>query len=156
MIGRFISWQTLLDLGWLIFLLIVFKYFLHHRKETLKAKDWIKAKGRITHCEWSSHGHSLWPKIEYIYQVGDIDYTGQSFFLDTAHVSRHSKHARQMAFETVMSFKKNEDVVVYYDPNQPKHAVLDTYMPQKINVTIGIVSVLIVLHLTLVIFRIMT
>ena len=144
--AHLLSWQNLLDLGWLLFLLLVFWHFWRARQLTLQTKFWVKTRGRVTHCEWTICGHSIWPKINYSYQVGERDYTGEYFFLDTAHNDPNSKYARLIAYKAANAYKQNEDIDVYYDPDRPEQAVLDTTIPRKINLILGFIAVLIVLH----------
>ena len=86
MTTELMSWRSLLDLGWLLFLLLVLYYFWCARRVTLQTRTWSKTHGRVTQCAWVTYDHSLWPKIEYIYQVGDRDFTGEHFFIDTVHI----------------------------------------------------------------------
>ncbi|MBI2785045.1 MAG: hypothetical protein HYX60_01530, partial [Legionella longbeachae] len=74
-------WQWMLDFGWLLILLIIFKHFLQNRQTLKQAQSWLKAKGHITECEWIEIGHNVWPKIEYTYQVYDKEMTGEYLFL---------------------------------------------------------------------------
>lgn len=140
-------WQRVLDFGWLLFLLLVLRYFWRARQRMLQTTCWVKTRGRITRCEWSVSGHSVWPKIEYIYQVAERDYTGEYWFLDAVHNDTHSKYARLLAYKVVNAYKNNEDIDVYYNPDQPEQAVLDTIVPRKIKWVLWLVTVLIVAHI---------
>ncbi len=149
MITQLMSWQNLQDLGWLLFLLLVFGYFWRARHVTLQTRGWIKTRGRITRCEWVIQGHSIWPKLEYIYQVDDRDVTGKYLFLDMVHNEPYSQHARHLAYRVAKAFKDNQDVDVYYNPNQPEQAVLDTTIPRKLNVILAFIASLIVVHVVI-------
>ena len=140
------SWQNLFDLGWLLFLLLMFWYFWRVRQFTLQTRYWVKTRGRVTRCEWTTSGHRVWPKIEYIYQVGERDYTGEYLFFDTEHNDPNSAYSRLVAYKVVNAYTKNEDVDVYYNPDRPEQAVLDTTIPRKINVALGFIAALVVLH----------
>lgn len=154
MIAQAVYSQNLLDLAWLLFLLLMFWYFWRGRQLTLKTKSWIKTRGRITRCEWLISGHSMWPKIEYIYQVGETDHTGNYLFLDTVHNEPNSEYARHLAYKVAIAFKENTDIDVYFDPEKPEHAVLDTTVPRKLNLILLFIATLIVLHLAIVVLRV--
>ena len=94
------------------------------------------------------------PKIEYVYQIGDSDFIGEYLFLDTAHNNPHSKYARKIAFRVANAYKKNEDIEVFYNPNKPEEAVLDTTIPLKLNVILGFITGFIILHLVMIMLRI--
>ena len=145
--GEFIAWHNLLDFGWLVFLLLVFRHFWRARQVTLQTRCWVRTRGQITRCEWRISGHSMWPEIEYIYQVGERDYTGEYLFLDVTHNDPNSKYARLLAYKVANAFKNNEDIDVYYNPDDPDQAVLDTTVPRKINVILCFIAALIVMHL---------
>ena len=144
---QLIIWKNVLDIGWLLFLSLVFRYFWLRRQETVKAKHWVKARGRITQCEWLINDKHIWPKVEYSYQVGDRDFTCEHIFLDTTHNVPYSKPARLLAYKIVTAFQENADIDVYYNPEHPMQAVLDTTVPRKLNVILCIIAALIVLHL---------
>jgi len=153
MTKKLISLQTIHDMGWFFFLGLSFMYFWRARQITMQTKLWFKTRGRITHCEWTTYGHRVWPKIEYTYQVDDYDYTGELFFLDTVHTNLHSAYARSLAYRVVSAYKENEDIDVYYDPERPELAVLDTTIPWKLNLILGLITVLILIHISSVILR---
>lgn len=146
-------WRWVLDLGWLIILLILFRHFWRDRQALLKAQSWLKVKGHIAHCEWTQVGHSVWPKIEYIYQVYDKELVGEYLFLDTAHNTPHSKYARRMAYRAAVAFKENEEIDVYYNPNHPEQSALDVSIPKKLNLILVLIAFFIVLHLGLMVVR---
>ena len=153
MTTELMSWRSLLDLGWLLFLLLVLYYFWCARRVTLQTRTWSKTHGRVTQCAWVTYDHSLWPKIEYIYQVGDRDFTGEHFFIDTVHNDPSSVFARKLAYQVVSAYKKNEDIDVYFDPDNPENAVLDRTVPRKLNLILSFIVGLIVLHLVITISR---
>lgn len=149
MTAHVLSLKTLVDLGWLVFLLLVFRYFWRARRVTGQTKHWVKTRGRVTQCEWAVQGHSIWPKIEYIYQIDDNDVTGEYLFLDTVHNDPNSKYARNMAYKVANAYKNNEDIDVYYNPDKPEEAVLDTTIPRKLNLILVFTATLIILHLVI-------
>lgn len=148
-----VIWRWVLDLGWLLFLCILLKHFWQDRQELLKAKSWLKTKGRITLCEWTKIGHSVWPKIEYSYQVHDKDLIGEYLFLDTAHNNPNSKYSRHIAYKAATSFKENTEIDIYYNPNHPEQSALDVTVPIKLNIIIILIITLIVLHVGIIAWR---
>ena len=145
--------QIILDFGWLIFLIFMFRHFWLDRRNLVQAQSWLKAKGHITSCEWTEVGHSVWPKIEYTYQVMDKDLIGEYLFLDTAHNNPNSKYARQVAYKVAVAFKDNSQIDVYYNPNHPEQSALDITLPIKLNAILVILGVLLVLHVGIIVFR---
>ncbi len=156
MTAHWIPWHRLLDLGWLLFLLFVFRYFWRARQVTLQTKNWVKTQGRITKFEWITQGHRIWPKIEYVYQVDDSDFTGESLFLDTTHNDFNSAHARMIAYQVAIAYKNNEAIDVYYNPDKPEQAVLDRIVPRKLHMILSVIAALIVLHGVIVFFELIT
>ena len=154
MLAHWLSLKTLVDLGWLLFLFLVFRYFWRARKVTLQTKHWVKTRGRITQCEWTVHGHTMWPRVEYIYQIDDHDVTGQYLFLDTVHNDPNSKYARNIAYKVANAYKNNEDIDIYYNPDKPDEAVLDTTVPRKLNLILVFTVTLVIIHLVLLALRI--
>ncbi|KGP62931.1 hypothetical protein EP47_09885 [Legionella norrlandica] len=142
-----------LDLGWLCFLLILFRYFWRRRRDLREAQSWLKAKGHITRCEWIKVGHSVWPKIEYIYQVYDKDLTGEYLFLDTSLNTPNSKYSRNIAYQVAMAFKDNSEIDVYYNPNRPEQSALDVAIPKKLTFILVLIITLILLHVGIIVWR---
>ncbi|MFI4962399.1 MAG: DUF3592 domain-containing protein [Legionellales bacterium] len=149
------SLRWILDLGWLIFLLLMAGHFWKSRQDLARAQTWLKATGRITDCEWTQVGHSIWPKIEYSYQVYDKDLVGHYLFLDTAHNNPNSKYARSVAYKVAVAFKEHSDIDVYYNPNQPEQSALDITIPTKLQVILVILVALIVVHVSLIVLHYM-
>ena len=147
------SLRWILDFGWLFFLFILLRHFWRVRQLLVHASSWLKAKGRITRCEWTQVGHHIWPKIEYSYQVYEQDLTGEYLFLDTAHNNPSSNYSRRIAYNAAVAFTENKEIEVYYNPNQPEQSALDITIPYKLNFIIGLLSGLILLHLGVVIWR---
>jgi hypothetical protein len=145
--------KWILDLGWLFFLLILLSHFWHERRILLQTRSWLKAKGRITRCEWTKVGNSLWPKIEYSYQVYDKDLVGEYLFLDTAHNNPNSKYARSVAYKAAMAFKEDAEIDVYYNPNHPEQSALDITMPKKLNIILILICTFIILHVAVIASR---
>lgn len=151
----FNSWRWLLDLTWLVLLLVLLRHFWLNRKVLVQSKSWLKVKGHITHCEWTEVGHSVWPKIEYTYEVHDKELTGEYLFLDTSHNNPNSKYARLIAYKAAVAYKDNSEIDVYYNPNQPDQSALDVTIPLKLNVILALIGVLIVFHLGFIIFHLL-
>lgn len=148
-------WRWALDLGWLTLLLLLFRHFWQDRQALLKAQSWLMVKGHITACEWTTVGHSVWPKIEYSYQVYDNNLQGEYLFLDTAHNTPNSKYARQVAYKAAVAFKENAAIDVYYNPNHPEQSALDVTMPKKLNVILILIGSLIVVQVGLIAWRLL-
>lgn len=149
------AWRWLLDLGWLTVLVLLFRHFWQERKSLLKAHSWLKVKGHITHCEWTTIGHSAWPKIEYAYQINEQDLVGEHLFLDTAHNNPNSKYARQVAYKVAMAFKENEEIDIFYNPNHPEQSALDVTMPKKLDIILLLIGTLFCLHLGFMVLRLL-
>lgn len=149
------SWQGLLDLVWLIFLLSMLRHFWRDRQLLAQTKFWLITKGHITVFEWTREGHRLWPRVEYTYQVFDQDFQGEYLFLDTAHNNPNSKYARTVAYRAAIAYENDEEIDVFYNPNNPQQAVLDITMPRKLNIIIALLVMLIILHLVVVIERLL-
>lgn len=156
MAAQTLFWKILVDVIWLLFLLVIFVYFWRARQLTQQTKYWVKTRGRITRIEWAVEGRSVWPKIEYIFQIDDHDVTGEYLFLDMVHNDPYSKYARNIAYKVAYAYKNNEDIDVYYNPDKPEEAVLDTTIPRKLNLILGFVILLIFLHLVMMALRLLS
>lgn len=150
-----IIWRWILDLGWLCFLLILFRYFWKKRGDLIEAKSWLKTKGHITQCEWTIVGHSIWPKIEYVYQVYDKDLIGEYLFLDTSLNTPNSKYSRDIAYKVALAYRDNSEIDVYYNPNHPEQSALDVAIPKKLTLILTLISVLILLHVCIIVWRLL-
>lgn len=149
MVVKILSWQTMLDFGWLIFLLFVFRQCWISRQYTHQTQRWHKTMGHITKCEWKICQHVLWPTIEYVYQVGDKDFTNDHICRDTLHQSPTSAHMRRLAYQIANAFQHNQNLDVYYDPNHPEQSVLDTTIPRKLQMIVFVLGILIGVQVTL-------
>lgn len=149
-----IAWNKMLDMGWLIFLVLLFVYFLKARHQIRKLRCWHETKGRIVSCEWTKKGHLLWPKVEYTYEVDGTVYTGEHIFLDTMHNSPSSQYARQVAYRVANAYKSDEVIDIFYDPENPSHAVLDRAFPYKVSLILVAIFALITLQLGIVLWSI--
>ncbi|KTD76628.1 DUF3592 domain-containing protein [Legionella waltersii] len=149
-------WSTVLkgaiDVIWLVFLLLLFRYFWLKRKDLLDARSWLKVKGHITSCEWTTVGHSVWPKIEYEYEVYNKTLLGEYLFLDTLHNSPSSKYSRNIAYKVSMAFKNNSEIDVYYNPNNPEQSALDVTMPKKLSFILILIGTLLLSHIVLIVW----
>lgn len=152
--ARLLSWQTLLDLGWLLFLLFLLRYFWLDRRVILQSRLWVKTTGQITALEWSHYGHSVWPKIEYVYRVDEQEFNGEHLFLNTAHNDPNSAQARKIAFQAASAYKSGDMIDVYYNPDKPEQAALDITMPRKLTIILALIAALIMLHITILLVRV--
>lgn len=146
-------WRGMVDLGWLLFLVLLFMHFWRNRNVLVRARSWLKAKGHITSFEWIKAGHSAWPKVTYSYQVHEKDLTGEYLFLDTTHNNPNSKYSRYIAYNAAVSFKESKEIDVYYNPNNPEQSALDVTIPIKLNIILMVIGVLIIVHLGLIAWR---
>ncbi|MFI4918061.1 MAG: DUF3592 domain-containing protein [Legionellales bacterium] len=146
-------WVWILNVGWLLFLLLLFKHFWRKRQGLSHAQSWLKSKGRITRFELTEEDQSLWPRIEYTYTVYDKDLTGEYLFLDTAHNNPNSKYARRIAYKAAVAFKENQEIEVYYNPNHPEQSALDVTVPVKLTFILMMLGLLIAVHLGSLVFR---
>lgn len=153
MVHWIMSWRGFLDLVWLFFLLFLLRYFWRNRQSLKQSQSWLITKGHITQFAWIEERHRLWPKIEYSYQVFDRDFQSESFFLDSPHNTPNSQYARKLAYRVAVAYEKDETIDVYYNPNNPQQAVLDTSIPRKLDVIIGLLIALILLHFVIVVCR---
>jgi len=153
MLDLILSWRSVADMAWLIFLLVMLRHFWLERWVLQEAHYWLLTTGQVTRLEWTQEGHQLWPKIEYTYQVNDRDFLGEYFFLDTAHNNPNSKYARKVAYRAAVAYQKGEAISVYYNPENPQQSALDVHIPYKLNVIIGLLIVLIVSHLGIIAYR---
>ena len=147
------AWRWILDLGWLAVLFLLFWHFWRDRQVLLQAQSWLQVKGHITQYELTTVGHSVWPKIEYTYQVHDKDLLGEYLFLDTAHNNPNSKYARFIAYKAALAFKEDAEIDVYYNPNHPEQSALDVTMPKKLNVILILIGIFMVVQAGLIIWH---
>ena len=147
--------REVLDIGWFIILFVVLIHFWRVRKILVQAQSWLKTKGHITSCEWAEAGNSIWPKIEYSYQVYEKDLVGEYLFLDTTLNNPNSKYARLIAYKAVLAYKENSEIDVYYNPNKPEQSALDVSMPVKLNVILILISALTIIHLGFIFLRLL-
>lgn len=147
------SWQRLLDFCWLFFLLFVLQYFWFKRQAFVRAQKWIKTKGQVTQCEWTKYGYQLWPKIEYLYQVGEIDLSSNDLFLEEGYQDFSSVAARNLAYHLVEAYNQHETIDVYYNPQNPQQAVLDITIPRRLNFVLIFLSALTLIHMGIMLIR---
>lgn len=153
MLNQLLNWQNLLDVVWLMFLLFLFAYFWNIHREFRQTQYWPKAQGYITYCKWTVEGHRLWPKIEYLYHIGERDFLSENVFLDSSHHDPNSKHARKIAFKIAKAYQEDAPIDVYYNPQKPEQAVLDNHVPGKLNLILILITTFMILHIGLVIWR---
>ena len=149
MTQRILSLQSLLDFGWLVFLILLFFYFWHKRQNIQETIFWVKTKAKVTRCEWTTRANRIWPKIEYIYQVGEQEYMGEDLFYDTSHRTSNDSYARRVAYKAARAFKEDENIEIYYNPDAPEQAALDITIPGKLNFILILIVGWIVLHIIL-------
>lgn len=148
-----VSWQGFMDIIWLLFLLFLLRHFWQERQVLKMASYWLITKGRITQFVWTKEGVHLWPKIEYTYELFEQEFKGEYFFLDTSRNNPNSKYSRKVAYQAAMAFENDEEINIYYNPDNPLQSALDVRMPTKLNVIIGLLVILLGLHLVIVAHR---
>lgn len=151
--AQLFSLQSFLDFAWFIVLLLMFLHFWRVRRALLRTHSWLMTQGWITHCEWTSQGHRLWPKIEYVYEVGEQEFTGEHLFPDTCHNNPNSHYARQVAYKVAEAYKNDEPITVYYNPALPEQAALDVKVPRKINLILILLGIFTSVHLLFFLFK---
>ena len=63
-------------------------------------------------------------------------------------------YARNMAYKVANAYKNNEDIDIYYNPDKPEEAVLDTSVPRKLNLILVFTVSLIIIHVVIMVLRI--
>lgn len=149
MLHSLMSWHGLVNIIGLVFLLLVFRHFWQQWQMLNQARYWLITQGRITQLLWTRDGNNIWPTIEYTYQVYDSDFIGEYFFLDTSHNNPYSKYARAVAYRAAIAFKNNEEIDVFYNPNNPLQSALDVSIPLKLKWILGFLLALIVTHVVM-------
>lgn len=145
--------KWVLELGWLFFLLFLFYHFWQRRKVLVDAQSWLKVKGQVTSCTFVEVKHTIWPEIEYQYQILEKDLVGHYLFLDTIHNNPNSKYSRSVAYKVAVAFKNETEIDVYYNPNQPEQSVLDVTIPKKLNIILGAIAGLLVLQVLSILYH---
>lgn len=143
------------DLIWLGFLIILLIYFWRKRQEAKQTLNWVKTTGRIIQCEFTQDGHRIWPKLEYSYMVNEQEYTAEHLFPDTFHNNPDSKYARKIAYNAAIAWKQQQEITVYYDPFYPQRAALDVHVPVKLTVVVLLISLLLAVHLTTMLYSLL-
>ncbi|MBA2649772.1 MAG: DUF3592 domain-containing protein [Legionella sp.] len=143
-------WKWIIDLVWLSILCMVFHHFWRQRRLLVSAQSWLITKGQLIRCEWSEVGDSLWPSIEYKYQICGQECMGKYLFLDTIHNNPNSDYARHVAYKVAIAYKENREVDVFYNPNHPEQSALDITIPTKLNIILLGIIVMIMVHLVVI------
>jgi hypothetical protein len=130
---------TLLITGFLALLFIaigVVLIFLHRRniKKAEESMSWKEATGTVNGSKVIQGNNVLmsndddgestpvfYPEISYTYQVGGLEYTSKR--LAFTGVKSHSK--RENAEKAASLYPVGKQLSVYYDPKNPKEAVVD-------------------------------
>lgn len=145
--------KAVLDVAWLSVLVGMFYHFWKNRLILIDAQDWLKAKGHITRYQLVQVGHSVWPKIEYVYQVQDRNLIGHYLFLDTTHNTPSSKYSRRIAYNAAIAYNDHLEIDVYYNPNSPDESALDVTMPTKLTAILILIGLFIVLDIVIIACR---
>ena len=89
-------------------------------------------------------------KIQYKYQVLNQEYYSEYFFLDTSLNNPNSKYARTVAYRAALAYEEDSEIDVFYNPNDPRQAVLDITIPRKLNLIIILLISFIAVHIAFV------
>nr|WP_256478898.1 DUF3592 domain-containing protein [Legionella sp. 27cVA30] len=144
----------MVDIGWLLFLLLLFAYFWRARREIVQTRSWWVTKGQVTRCEWMAQGHRLWPKIEYIYKVNDREFIGEHLFFDTLHNNPNTRYARKVAYEVAHAYKSNESIDVFYNPEKPEQSAINITIPWKLNFILLLIGAFTLAHVTYLVLKV--
>ncbi|MBN2146540.1 MAG: DUF3592 domain-containing protein [Anaerolineales bacterium] len=116
------------------------------RREVGTAQNWLTTQGEITQSQVSQSGSydpesgiAYVPEVKYIYQVGGKQYTGEKVTLD----GYKSFSTVGGATKITRRYLVNQQVKVYYDPQDPSQAVLERRKTSNMtNLVLGIVLLL--------------
>lgn len=151
---RLLSWQSLMDFLWLLFLLVVLIHFWKKRQILVAARSWKITKGRIHQLEWAKESNSLWLQVTYTYQLFEQEFLGDCIFLDEDSNRKNNAYTRSIAYRIVMAFKNQEEIDVYYNSDNPMESALDINIPWSLHGIMGFVLFFLVMHLSMVIYHI--
>ncbi len=110
-------------------------------RQAEESKNWPVAIGTITKSElgWADDGRtSYFPIVEYSYAVGDQHFEGKRIFFGPVLYHRFS----QPVEELIAHFEPGEEVKVYYNPQKPKEAVLQSRVAKaKLGLAVPIILI---------------
>ncbi len=147
MLYRLLSWQSLIDFLWLIFLIVLLIHFWKKRQILVAASSWKKTKGLIHELDWTKENNSLWLQVTYTYQLFEQEYLGDCIFLDEASNRKNNAYTRSVAYRIVMAFKNQDYLDVYYNPENLMESALDVKIPRGLEVVLVMVGALSLLQL---------
>src|SRR5690606_7903414 len=110
-------------------------------------------KGIVESMELVEVGHNYWPKLTYSYRVNEKNYLGNTIFLDSLLNSPHSGYSKRVAYDLANAYKQNNPVNVYYEPEVPELAVLNTNIPKRLYFIAWALGLMILFHLGLMIYK---
>jgi hypothetical protein len=134
------------ELCWIVFLLAAFYYFWQRRQLLVEAQSWLKVKGQITEFKLVKATYTLWPEVEYRYQVLEQVLIGHYLFLDTIHNNPNSKYSRNVAYQIAVAYKNESEVDVYYNPNKPEESALNVAIPKSLNIILVLLAGFFTIH----------
>lgn len=140
--------KLLFPLLWFTLLFILLIYFLRVRVQLNKPRYWQKASGKVTQFVWTQKEGFLWANVEYQYLLGEISYVGRRLFLPSHFYSPRVKKLRQALYRIALAYDADEEIPVYYVKDNPNEAVLIRFIPQRLNLMITLLIVLLVFHIS--------
>lgn len=153
MASSFVTWQTVLDIAWLIFLLLVLRYFGHQRRIHFSTKTWQQTKGRIIQCEWEIQGATKEPRIAFLFRVNAKDLFGDQLFFPPTQQYLSTAELRKGLYQVAAAYQSEQELTVYYDPNKPEHAALHVKCPVKLRLILVSITFFVIFHLGMMIAR---
>ena len=148
-----ISWQGFADSIWLLFLGSLYLYFYREKRRLKQWSTWISVQGQVTKCTWVKEEHELWLRVEYTYYVDQIDYFGDQLYPKSPYIYNKSKYAREIAYKVARAYEEHQDLTVFYNPENPMEAVLDTRLPRKLCWILRLIVILLLIHVSMVVLR---
>lgn len=138
--GDFVFFGHRINTIALLFLVITTPYLTYTIRNLIlskASKHWAKIIGMITKTEEFQLGEKF--KLQYEYTLGEHTYTNSKIFY-----SNTSTYTKRLAAEFEKKYSKHQIINVFYNPKNPKQAVLE---PGRTDGAIWVISILGILFL---------
>lgn len=145
--------QLIIDGIWLVLLLTIFAFFWQALQALREYKRWPSTKGRIITLEWLETNQFVWPQVTYSYHVQDQEFMADGLFPESGQYLLGRRSVQQLSYSIANAYEKKEEITVFYNPDDPRQAVLATTIPRKLLLIVGLLLFFIVLHLSVMISR---
>lgn len=99
-------------------------YLLRSLTRQHAAKRWPTTTGEILESTLEENADGWHPQVRYTYSVQGKSYVGDQLYLYAS-----NERAEPSAREYLVPFPTGKTVAVYYNPEKPQEAVLDTRVP---------------------------